>query len=407
VASDSPLDPLGGDDDPFRQLGPLGDMFRMMAGQPGGSSWDIARQIAASIATEGGAEGNVDPVVRMQLEQLARVAELRVADATGLDVAPGGHGISIVAVNRGEWVQRSTAAYRDLLETLAAALNQAPPTDLDIDGDPLSRMLAPMLQAMRPAMLGMTAGSMLGHLARRSFGMYDLPLPRPASDELLIVVPNIEEFGAEWSLPADDLRLWVCVHEVTHHAVLGLPHVRETLSGLLRRYAGGFHPDGEALGSLFEGFELDPSDPGSMESLQERFADPTVLLGAMVSPAQRDLLPQLEALVAAVVGYVDHVMDRIGEGLIGSYGMVTEALRRRRVAADPSDRFVEKLFGLELTQAAYDRGAAFVDGIIERAGEEGLARLWQTERSLPTPNEVDAPGLWLARIDLPEPDSAA
>jgi len=221
------------------------------------------------------------------------------------------------------------------------------------------------------------------------------------------VVPNIEEFGAEWSLPADDLRLWVCVHEVAHHAVLGLPHVRETLSGLLRRYAGGFHPDGEALGSLFEGFELDPSDPGSMESLQERFADPTVLLGAMVSPAQRDLLPQLEALVAAVVGYVDHVMDRFGEGLIGSYGMVTEALRRRRVAADPSDRFVEKLFGLELTQAAYDRGAAFVDGIIERAGEEGLARLWQTERSLPTPNEVDAPGLWLARIDLPEPDSAA
>jgi putative hydrolase len=400
VADDSPLDPGG---DPFRQLGPLGDMFRMIAQQQGGSSWDMARQLAASIATDGGSEGNVDPVARMQLEQLARVAELRVADVTGLDIAHGGAGISIVPVNRGQWVERSTGAYRELLEALAGALNQEPPGDLDVgpDDDPFARMLAPMMQAMRPAMLGMTAGSMLGHLARRSFGMYDLPIPRPPTDELLVVVPNLDAFGEEWSLPTDDLRLWVCVHEVARHAVLTIPHVRARLTALLRDYAGGFSPDGEMLGSLFGDVDVDPMDPSSLASLQERFADPGVLLGAMVTPAQRALLPQLEAIVAAVVGYVDHVMDEVGEGLIGSYGMVTEALRRRRVTADPSDRFVERLFGLELTQAAYDRGAAFAEGIVERAGSEGLARLWASEANLPTPNEVDAPGLWLARIELP------
>jgi uncharacterized protein (DUF2342 family) len=72
------------------------------------------------------------------------------------------------------------------------------------------------------------------------------------------------------------------------------------------------------------------------------------------------------------------------------------------VQADPSDRFVERLLGLELTQEQYDRGAAFVDGVLERAGPEGLARVWTSERELPTPAEVDAPGLWLARIDLPD-----
>ena len=77
-------------------------------------------------------------------------------------------------------------------------------------------------------------------------------------------------------------------------------------------------------------------------------------------------------------------------------------MRRRRVVAAPSDNFVERLFGLELTQAAYDRGNAFVSGVVERAGEEGLARLWEAERTLPTPAEIDAPGLWLARIELPE-----
>ena len=63
---------------------------------------------------------------------------------------------------------------------------------------------------------------------------------------------------------------------------------------------------------------------------------------------------------------------------------------------------IGRLLGLELTQATYDRGNAFVDGVVERAAAEGLARLWQDERLLPSPPEIDAPGLWLARIDLPE-----
>jgi uncharacterized protein (DUF2342 family) len=93
-------------------------------------------------------------------------------------------------------------------------------------------------------------------------------------------------------------------------------------------------------------------------------------------------------------------MDTVGHGLIGSYPMLTEALRRRRVTADPSDRFVERLFGLGLTQEQYERGSAFVNGVVDRAGAAGLERLWLSARELPTPAEVDAPGLWLARIDL-------
>ena len=46
--------------------------------------------------------------------------------------------------------------------------------------------------------------------------------------------------------------------------------------------------------------------------------------------------------------------------------------------------------------------AAVESNTVERAGMEGLNRLWESESLLPTPNELDAPGLWLARIDLPE-----
>jgi putative hydrolase len=215
-----------------------------------------------------------------------------------------------------------------------------------------------------------------------------------------VVPANLDEFGQEWSIPADDLRLWICLQEVAMHTVLRIPHVRGRLDDLLSRYVTGFQPDAGALEERLG--ELDMADPSSMNGLQSLFGDPQVLLGAIQSPAQRELLPGFEALVAAIVGYVDHVVDIAGQNLLTDHGMLAEAVRRRRVEAAPSDNFVERLFGLELTQAAYDRGNAFVAGVVERAGEDGLARLWEAERTLPTPAEIDAPGLWLARIELPE-----
>jgi putative hydrolase len=259
-----------------------------------------------------------------------------------------------------------------------------------------------MLEMFQPMVLAMTAGSMVGHLARRTFGQYDLPIPRPATganaDELLLVVPNLDEFAAEWSLPPEDLRLWICVHEVAHHAVLGVPHVRARMDDLLLQYVSSFRNDPGALEDRIG--QIDLSDPNALANLQEVIGSPDVILGAITSPEQDRRRPQLEALVATVVGVVAHVGDVVGGELIAGYPMLTEALRRRRVEAAEADRFVERLFGLELTQATYDRGSAFVSGVIERAGQDGLRRLWDGPEVLPTPAEVDAPGLWLARIDL-------
>ena len=53
-----------------------------------------------------------------------------------------------------------------------------------------------------------------------------------------------------------------------------------------------------------------------------------------------------------------------------------------------------------MSQATFDRGSAFVDGIVERAGEPALEQLWADPTSLPTPAELDAPGLWLARVGI-------
>ena len=380
----------------------LGDLAKML-GQQGGMAWESARQLAISVATDGVSEPNVDPVERMGLEQLARVADLHVADVTGLSTSIGGRSVVGLPVNRTRWVMESLDAYRPLVERLAASLGPSERDDPTAEpDDPMADMFSGMFKMFQPMVLAMTAGSMVGHLARRSLGQYDLPIPRPVggsnADELLLVVPNLDAFAAEWSLARDDLRLWICVHEIAHHAVFGVPHVRAAMDDLLNRYVSSFNNDPGALEGRLG--DLDPSDPNALAGLQELMGSPEVILGAITSPEQDLLRPQLEALVAVVVGVVDHVLDVVGAKLIPTYGMLTEALRRRRVESAESDRFVERLFGLELTQATYDRGATFVAGVIERAGEDGLRRLWADAANLPTPPEVDAPGLWLARLDL-------
>ena len=408
---DLPPDPFSGADsgdepgknseqNPLSGMPLFGDLAKLFS-QQGPIGWDAARQLALSIATDGGEEGNVDQLERIRLEQLARIAELHVGNATGLPTSFGGTGVSIVPVTRGQWATTTLESWRPLFERLASSLTPpAPPTTPD-PSDPLSFM-APLMAMMGPMMMGMTAGSMIGHLSRRSFGQYDLPVPRRANDDLMVIPANFETFASEWSIPADDLRLWVCAQEIAMHSVLRIPHVRATVEEFLSAYAAGFEPDPNALEDRLGSMEFDMSDPSSISGMQSMFGDPELLLGAIQSQAQRDMLPKFEALIAAMVGYVDHIVDAVGSSLLSNTTMISEAVRRRRVEADDSDRFVERLFGLELTQATYDHGAAFVDGIVERAGNDGLVRLWESERTLPTPAELEAPGLWLARIELPD-----
>lgn len=387
-------------------FGNLGDLSGLLGGA-GADPWASARQIAASVASGGETEPNVDPAERIAFEQLARVAELQVTAATGLPVGAGTPPL-IRPATRHEWAQATLDAWRPLLETMGESLSAGMAMDTDslaTQGmDPAALgfgadFMAQIMKMMGPMMLSMTAGSMVGHLARTNLGSYDLPLPRPDSNELLVVHANIKAFTEEWSVPTDDMRLWVCLHEYLHHTVLRLPHIQERLNTLTRDYVNAFESNPSALtDQLGGGFDL--NNPESMSSLEGLMNDPEALMGVVQSDRQRAMLPEISAVMAAIVGWVDHMMDRIGASLIGSYSMLSEALRRRRVTADPTDRFLERMIGLELDQACYDRGREFIDGVVERGGEDVLTQLWSDESNLPTPNDIVAPGLWLARIGV-------
>ena len=122
---------------------------------------------------------------------------------------------------------------------------------------------------MGPVLLGLQFGSAAGHLAQRALGQYALPMPWPGTERAPgRARERRRAFAEDWSLPADETRLWVCVRELTAHAVLTRPHVARRIAELLAsaaREAGG-RPAGprRAVGA----------EAGDPEALQHLLAIP-------------------------------------------------------------------------------------------------------------------------------------
>jgi putative hydrolase len=409
---------------PFQSL--LGDLMHML-GSNGPDLWEMTRAFALNVATGGTPETNVEPLQRIQVEQLSRVAELNVIEATGMPVTPDGRRLTCVPVGRGDWTVRALESWRPVLQAMAAPAQAPDPpaedahatgsSDLDPrDPDPtggMAAMLGQMASTIGPMFSGLQVGSVVGHLSQRTLGQYPLALPWSPSDELLLVTSNIVEFASDWSLPEEETLLWVSARELASNSVLTRPTIRARFEELLLALAGSQAAAQQDLAGRLRGLgggeeiEAGVGSGMDLESLQGMLGDPEALLGDLLTPETRYTSDQLTSLAVVVDAYADHIATLVGTKLVGAHTQLAEAWYRRRTERGKGEEAAGALFGLDLDQSAVDRGRAFVAGVIERAGQDGLARLWEPVRNLPTPAEVDAPGLWLERIDLPQPDATA
>jgi putative hydrolase len=393
----------------FSQLD-IAQVMRMLQSE-GPVNWEIAHQIAGYVALDG-APGDT-PVAddeRAELDELARAAESHVVAETGLDRALG---LQMRTLGRKEWADLHLDALRPVLEALATTLRGALETGIGDEATELGGThpsgagpfglggadpFGGLLTMLAPLLLGVQAGSMLGYLGQHALGRYDLPLPTDDEPSLAFVVPNLAAFEDAWSIERRDLRFAVALHEVVHAAERSVPWVRARLLGLAIEYVSAYEVQPAAFEELGD---IDPSDPSSLAGIAEH---PEALLGAMQSERQGEILGRVQALTMVLEGYADVVVERLGTRLLPDFARIHEALQRHHLERGEAERFIEQLLGLRLDREHYERGEQFCQGVIERSGMEGLNRLWADERMLPTPNEIDAPGLWLARIDLPEPD---
>jgi putative hydrolase len=389
-----------GDNNPFPFGGMpfFADLAKSLSAQ-GPLNWDIATQTAAMAAAGDTPDPQPDPTVRFAFNSLADVADMHVRDVTGLPTGPHDSHSEIHTTTRALWAHRTLTDFRPLFTELATSLSQAPSSDDEsVSTDPLSAMLNNLSSMMAPAMMGMSIGSMIGALAQKAFGQYDLPLARPLSSDILVVPSTIDAFANDWSLSSDDVRMWVLIHELSSHAILNTDAVANGITALVIQHVGAFRPDPGAIMDQLTG--LDPSDPDALNKIQDIFGSPAAMLGAVRSSEQEHIAPLLDAHVTAIIAYIDFVVDKVCARVLGSSAHIAEAARRRRIELHEDTAMIEQLLGLSLNSAQLQRGRAFIQGVVERAGDTSVTQLVALADNLPTPNEIDAPGLWLARLEI-------
>jgi putative hydrolase len=378
-----------GDPGAFADAPLFRELQRVMSASHGPVNWELARQVGIASAVEAGADPEPTDEDHRILEEAARVAELHVARFTGLpapsDVAP------VRGVRRAGWVNANAESLKALLDPAAERITEAIERSAGDQLPPEMGQVAGFLRQLSPLLLGTQVGQVLGMLAQRVLGQYDVAVPRPGTGEVLFVVPNLAAFERDWSLDPREFRTFVALHEVTHRFEFGRPWVRDRFRALLDDYLATVRLDLEGMQSRLA--TIDPTDPQALQSLAESEEG---LFGAQLDDEQRVKLGRIQAFMAAAEGYGDHVMRALGAELLGSYARIEEAMRRYR-EEERGDPVFERLLGVEMKREQYATGRAFCEFVVEQTDEATLSRMWDSAESLPSLPELDEPRLWLAR----------
>lgn len=381
--------PFGMDPESLGDAPLFREMQRVMSASSGPVNWELARQVAVAGAAEAGDDREATDEERHGFEEAVRVAELHVARFTNLE--PPTDVAEVRAVRRAEWIGANTENLASVLEPAAARIGES----LDLAQrealPPEMRAVGGMLSQLSPLLMGAQVGQVLGFLAQRVLGQFDVAVPRSGAGAVMFVMPNIRRFETDWSLDATDFRTFVAMHEVTHRFEFAQPWTRERFGQLLDDFLSTLRIDLDSLRSRLE--TIDSSDP---EALQGMFESDEGLFGTELDDEQRLKLGRIQAFMSAAEGYGDHVMHALGAELLPSYGRIEEAMRRYR-EGEAGDPVFERLLGVEMKREQYEAGRAFCDTVVELTDEHTLARMWESFEAMPSLPEVSEARLWLAR----------
>lgn len=338
---------------------------------------NFAAKMAITLAG-GAGEPGLPPV---DLITVCDTAHERVAGATGL--------VAARALPPPEWIDREAWAHANAtsLSRLLGPLGERAGADL-----------GPLAGPVRAATGGLAtaeAGALLGLVAKRVLGQYDLTLTDPdVPARLLFVGPNILEAAETLDADPGELLTWIALHEVTHavqfSAVTWLrPHLAELLGALIASL--DVDVDWGALLRL-------PSVDDLRDAV-DAFRDRGLasLLGAG-GEGFTDLLDRVQATMALVEGHAEWTMDAVAGDLVPNLGALREALDRRRADRSGLLRFADRLLGLDMKMRQYEEGRAFCDAAVELGGTELLARAWSEPEAAPTSAELSDPAAWRARV---------
>jgi putative hydrolase len=345
--------------------------------QPGPVNWRLAREVSDHLT---GDPEPIDPWLADEYQQLTRLAQLQITQATPLEV---GSALSGAPVDRATWANDNLRNFSYLVDPLADKLDMAG------SGSPFDALLKPL----GPALLGMQMGVMVGFLSHRVMGQFDVGMPTTEATDIYYVVPNIEGFARDNDLEPQSVRLWVALHEVIHQAELAVPWARQHFSDLVDRYVGAIEIDMSGITDRLQQMQ----DPSQLEKMME---DPTGMAGLLSTDGPQQELESVQAFMALLEGYADYVMDRVATKLLPDLARMRAARDSRRSEPAQAEQMLNRMLGLELTDDQYRIGAGFCDEVERRWGDDALHRVWESPENLPDLAELKDPVGWAARVLL-------
>jgi len=367
----------------------LGRRAERSARRGGLIDWKVAERLAADRVRN--AAGTLAP---FELERAAPVyasamAEIVPALSRALKTELPGIVERSGVVSREEWVHANVA-------TFAALMSK-------VEGDLLDQVLPPGAGLVKATMAIANRmvttrqfGYLLGFLGQRVLGQYDFALISAESTpgRLLFVDENIRRTAAILDVPLNPFRVWIALHETTHAFEFEAhPWLRPYLSARLERQiaslsSGVSEMNGQAVVRMGRALRGAASGENWMEGL--------------MTPDQRREFREIQAVMSLLEGFGDYMMDEVGRDLVPDVERISTRFHARRQQRSGFERAMMRLTGMDLKMEQYRKGEEFVAAIARGRGHEALHALWLGPESLPSPEEIDVPSLWLART-LPTP----
>lgn len=290
----------------------------------------------------------------------------------------------VYVFDRAEWIEANLSAFQSLFAPLEALYDEV---------SARQGMVGMLIGQLNSQLVGMQMGALIGFLARRVLGQYDLGLLSPDPNlrgALYFVEPNIARICAQLGLDGDDFRMWIALHETTHvFEFEAFPWVRDYFQDLLRQFLGKVN-DQAAMLSV------------GIVRLIERLVQGQPIdrhwIELMLTPEQQEIFTRMQALMSVVEGYSNHIMNVIGAQLLPSYQHIETRVRQRQLRRPLIEEAFNRITGMDLKLAQYQQGEAFIDAVVAARGAAFANRIWERPENLPTMDEIRAPHRWIARI---------
>jgi coenzyme F420 biosynthesis associated uncharacterized protein len=334
--------------------------------------WKLANTVAEGIANlKTAPEASAFEHVAGPTEESARL----VSAYTGLmaDSLPHAE-----PVDRPLWIEGNLNSLKKVLDPVADKLGQGM--------GPLSGAVS----AAAGALLAVEVGAVSGMLAQRVLGQYEFPILDPeAPARLLFVSPNLAVAASALDAEPDELLRWVALHEVTHALQFGgVPWLRPHIATMVRELLGGLQVDPVRLMKL--------PDTTDFRSIVDKIREGD-LATLIVGPERRAALDAMQAFMAVLEGYAEHVMDEVGAEILPNLPELRGAMDRRRRDRSGLLRIFEKLIGMDMKLRQYELGKKFCDAVAKAGGIAALNRVWEGPAQMPTLAELENPDAWMAR----------